>query len=398
MRLLVFAGKGGAGTTTVAAATAVAAARAGRTTLLASLEPTPELGPLLGATVPGAEPVEAAENLTVCHLDPREPFERLWDTGAYRFAAVVESFGVTVPDADSLTVPPGLDALLALQRLRLLAADGRWDVVVLDSAVGRRAAALLAWPQQAARHLGAVLPAERQVVRALRPVLATLAGVPAPPAEAFEAAESAQTELTAITALLTAPSTTVRLVSTATAASLAVTRRLASAVALFDMAVDGLVLTGPPSAMDADKALPGLGAVAVHRFPWRSTPPAGVEELASAAVEAFGADADVTATAGGVVPETGPVVERAADGYTYRIPLPFAERGTTGLVRHGDELVVTVGTDRRVLALPPVLRRCTVRRARLVGGTLAVSFVPDESAWMRRPAAGPAGPEAEAES
>jgi arsenite-transporting ATPase len=56
------------------------------------------------------------------------------------------------------------------------------------------------------------------------------------------------------------------------------------------------------------------------------------------------------------------------------LDLPLASRSDVDLARHSDELVVTVGSHRRVLALPAALRRCEVRGARLDGGTLVVRF------------------------
>ena len=52
------------------------------------------------------------------------------------------------------------------------------------------------------------------------------------------------------------------------------------------------------------------------------------------------------------------------------------------LVRKGDELVVTVGSYRRVLALPSALRRCEVEGAALRDGRLRVRFTPDPALWM----------------
>ncbi len=52
------------------------------------------------------------------------------------------------------------------------------------------------------------------------------------------------------------------------------------------------------------------------------------------------------------------------------------------LVRAGDELVLTVGSARRVLALPGALRRCTVVGAALRDGVLRIRFEPDPALWM----------------
>jgi arsenite-transporting ATPase len=57
-----------------------------------------------------------------------------------------------------------------------------------------------------------------------------------------------------------------------------------------------------------------------------------------------------------------------------RLALPFVERGDVDLVRHGDELVLTVGSWRRLLTLPAGLARLDVRGARVDHGALQVRF------------------------
>jgi arsenite/tail-anchored protein-transporting ATPase len=71
-----------------------------------------------------------------------------------------------------------------------------------------------------------------------------------------------------------------------------------------------------------------------------------------------------------------------ADGVlVWRMPLPGATRDALGLVRRGDELLVTVGPFHRALPLPSALRRCTVAGAGLRDGDLRVRFAPDPALW-----------------
>lgn len=77
-------------------------------------------------------------------------------------------------------------------------------------------------------------------------------------------------------------------------------------------------------------------------------------------------------------------VERVnAEEFVMSISLPHADRGEVELVRKGDDLVVTVGRYRRVLALPSALRRCVVDGAALRDGALRVRFSPDPQVWTR---------------
>ena len=57
-----------------------------------------------------------------------------------------------------------------------------------------------------------------------------------------------------------------------------------------------------------------------------------------------------------------------------RIDLPFATRADVDLARHGDELVVTVGSYRRLFALPAALARYEVAGAGVDDGSLQVRF------------------------
>ena len=63
------------------------------------------------------------------------------------------------------------------------------------------------------------------------------------------------------------------------------------------------------------------------------------------------------------------------------LALPLARRDELDLSRSGDELVLTLGSRRRVLALPGLLRRCTVAGAALADDRLQVRFVPDPAQW-----------------
>jgi arsenite-transporting ATPase len=62
--------------------------------------------------------------------------------------------------------------------------------------------------------------------------------------------------------------------------------------------------------------------------------------------------------------------------YTLTMPLPLASASDLELARHGDELIITVGSYRRVLPLPAALARAVVAGAKLDDGQLQVRFAP----------------------
>lgn len=76
-------------------------------------------------------------------------------------------------------------------------------------------------------------------------------------------------------------------------------------------------------------------------------------------------------------------IERDGERLILLLPLPGTDRDDLDLLRRGDELVVTVGPNRRLLRLPSALRRCVIEGAGLRDGMLRVRFVPDPAVWMR---------------
>lgn len=100
---------------------------------------------------------------------------------------------------------------------------------------------------------------------------------------------------------------------------------------------------------------------------------------------ALGAAAYVDSDPLAVIETPDPLtVERvSADEFVMSVSLPHAERDEVELVRKGDDLVLTVGSQRRALALPSVLQRCVVDGAALRDGRLRVRFHPDPDVWMR---------------
>ena len=67
-------------------------------------------------------------------------------------------------------------------------------------------------------------------------------------------------------------------------------------------------------------------------------------------------------------------VEDVDDDVVLIVAVPLAEKGEVDVVRHGIELVVTVGPYRRSIVLPDSLARRHVRRAQLTEGELRVTF------------------------
>ncbi|MBA3781383.1 MAG: ArsA family ATPase [Nocardioides sp.] len=382
MRILLFTGKGGVGKSTVAAGTAALAAAAGHRTLVLSTDAAHSLADAF-ATPIGAEPTQIAESLYAQQVDAQLRFEQSWDDIQHYLLRVLDVAGVDPVAAAELTVIPGAEEVLALLELRLHALAGGWDVIIVDCAPTAETLRLLALPEALGWYMQRVLPVERRVVKALRPVLSKAAGVPMPEDTVFDAVERLHAELEEVRALLSGPQASVRLVMTPESVVLAEARRSYTTLSLFGYRVDGVVANRifPDDAGDEwragwvaaqDTVLAEAGAsfpgLPFWRSVYRAAEPVGVEALVELARDVYG-DSDPLATPA----RDGPFkVVRTSRGAVLSLRLPGVTSADVDLARNGDELVVTVGSYRRLLTLPAGLTRYRVAGARVQDGELQV--------------------------
>ena len=218
MRVVLFTGKGGVGKTTTAAATAVQAARAGIKTLVMSTDAAHSLGDALGAvlatTAEDPDPVvEIEPGLSALQLSASHSVRRSWRSVQDYLLTVFKGLGIDPVVADELTELPGADELVALLELRKQVESGPWDLVVLDCAPTAETLRLLALPEALVWHLERLIPAQRGLLRALRPAAATATGLPLPGTAVLDTLRRWHESLLEIQSILAAETTSVRSVS-----------------------------------------------------------------------------------------------------------------------------------------------------------------------------------------
>ncbi|WP_371615511.1 ArsA family ATPase [Streptomyces sp. NBC_00454] len=386
MHTLLVTGPGGAGRTTVAAATALAAAREGRRVLL------------LASGSPGEPVAEPGGGVRVARIDSGQEFRQELVALQERGSALLGMLGARPLGADELTELPGAEQFALLRALRRAAAEPDTDLVVVDMPPLHQAVTTLALPAQLRRYLARLLPAERQAARALRPVLAQLAGVPMPAQWLYEAAARWDEELAAVQAVVEAPTTRVRLVAEPGPAAHAALRTGMLGLFLHQVGITDLVANRLVPSDSADPWVKSVAAqqldflrdwgrdVPIRELPHLGRDPQGPEDLAELVDSAAGNGAFAP---GQPSRGRGPwaVEDRLAeDGVlVWRVPLPGAEKPDLDLVRRGDELLLTVGPYRRIVPLPAALRRCTVSGAALADEELRIRFTPDPGLWPRTP-------------
>ncbi|WP_329563482.1 ArsA family ATPase [Kitasatospora sp. NBC_01266] len=372
----------------VAAATALHAAGRGlRTLLLAADDPHRLVDEALAVRLgPAAQPV--AQRLTAARIDEQQAFRSALAGLDGKLRTGFDLLGVEPLEPDELTALPGTRQLALLRALQVPAEQ--YDLVVAAAPPPAELTAALALPEQLDRYLARLLPEQRQAARALRPLLAAVAGVPMPADWLYAARSWVAGELAATRAVIESARTSVRLVVDAGSCSVPGVRRAAAGLALFGHRLDAVVAHRalPAAALDsADGWLAGQAAAERERL--------AAIDLAVPLLTADRTAADLPALAaqlygdrdgdGPQPPARWPWTAEdrlAEDGVLlWRLAAPGAERADLELMRRGDELVVGLGPYRRILPLPGALRRCTVAGAALRDGELTLRFAPDPDLW-----------------
>jgi arsenite-transporting ATPase len=167
---------------------------------------------------------------------------------------------------------------------------------VVDCAPTAETLRLLALPEALGWYMDRVFPAERRIVRALRPVLTRATGVPMPADTVFDAVERLHRELEEVRAILTADHASVRLVLTPETVVVAEARRSLTTLSLYGYRVDGVIANRVFPAEGADEwrqqwvaaqaavlaeVEQSFSGLPIWRSPYRSAEPVGLTALAA---------------------------------------------------------------------------------------------------------------------
>lgn len=155
MRLLLFAGKGGVGKTTLASATAarMAKERHRRNILIVSADPAHSLSDCFDMKI-GRTPAVICEGLSALEIDAQAEFDSLKKQYAKELKHLF-SFSKNLEiqfDEESIErlldlSPPGLDEVMALTRLMEQLGNDRHDLIILDTAPTGHLIRLIELPQ-----------------------------------------------------------------------------------------------------------------------------------------------------------------------------------------------------------------------------------------------------------
>ncbi|MGH8941544.1 MAG: ArsA family ATPase [Acidimicrobiia bacterium] len=385
MRIVLVTGKGGVGKTTVAACTALRAADSGHRTLITSTDPAHSLADALAVSL-GSDPGEVVSNLDGQQIDTQRQLDRYWGSIRRQLMDVLDWGGAGGIEAEEFLVFPGMDELFALLEVNRHARSGQYDVIVVDCAPTAETLRLLSLPEVLSWYFEKVLPTERRLMKAARPILSRLTDLPLPQDEVFTTAQTVFESIEGVKELMSDPAvTSARLVVNPEKMVIDEARRTYSYLGLFGYGVDGVIVNRvlPQEVADpyferwraiqkghldtVDDAFAEVPRLHLRLFDDEMV---GVDRLRFMAGELYGERdpiADFTAT------HPFRIIE-ADGGLAMEMDIPFVDKTDLDVYRHGHELYIQVGPYRRSFILPDALHRREVTRARLDEGTLTISF------------------------
>ncbi len=385
MRIVLVTGKGGVGKTTVAAATALAAADSGHRTLVSSTDPAHSLADALEVGL-ADDPTEVAPGLWGQQIDTQQQLDRYWGSIRQQIMDVFDWGGVSGIEAEEFLVFPGMDELFALLEVNRHARSGDYDAVIVDCAPTAETLRLLSLPEVLSWYFERILPTERRILRAARPLLSRVTDLPVPEDKVFDAAQTVFGGVEEVKELLGRPDvTSARLVVNPEKMVIDEARRTYTYLSLFGYGVDGVVVNRvlPEEVSDPyfsrwhtiqkahlDAVDSGFADVPRLRLRLFDDEMVGLERLRLMASELYG---DSDPIMGYEAHSPFRVDEREA-GISLRMNVPFADRGDLDVYRQGNELFVRLGAYRRSFVLPDTLQRREVERARLADGVLTIDF------------------------
>ncbi|MFZ5916968.1 MAG: ArsA family ATPase [Chloroflexota bacterium] len=155
-RVVMFGGKGGVGKTTCSATTALHFAQAGRKTLIISSDLTPSLSDIFETDIgPAERPIPGAPNLYGLEIDPDEVMARWKEKfGPEVYAAASAMVDMPYDQLiNYVAIAPGIQEEFMLDYILERVKDGRYDLIVWDTAPAGDTLRLLGLPQQFLQHL-----------------------------------------------------------------------------------------------------------------------------------------------------------------------------------------------------------------------------------------------------
>ncbi len=376
-RIIIYSGKGGTGKTTISAATAALIASRGQRVLIMSSDPAHSLSDVLGQPISRDSLTLLAPNLYGLEIDTIHEMRKRVSGYQQFIANSYETQGIGTSVAAELANQPGMDEILALNRLREEYESQKWDCIVVDTAPTGNTLRLLAYPDMiiggsSGKNFFKVYRGFSNVVRPFRQQT--------PGDDFFKEVNNLLDVMKALSSFIISDDVSVRLVLNPEKLPLMETKRAYTFLSLYGIRLDAIVI---------NKILPrkkqlgqyfdywvklqerylqqieeSFAPMPIFRSQLEDEEPIGVERLRPVAERLFG-EADPM---GQLYDRKLLWVENLPSTPTYKngpaplarrefcVYLPFVDvQDEIDITRNGSDITVSAGRVQRVVSLPRIL-------------------------------------------
>ena len=362
MRIILFTGKGGVGKTTIAAATAIRAARSGTKTLILSTDPAHSLSDALDFPL-SPEPQEVAANLFAQEVDVYYSMKKHWENVRQLMLATFRFQGVEQIVAEELSALPGMEEASAFLWLEEYYSEGQYELIVIDSAPTGETLSLLSLPQVTQSWVMKAFPGQRFAMKSFGAMVRGMTGIPLD--LGLEELERLFDKLERIQKVMQDPEiSSIRIVLNPERMVIREAKRALTYLQLYGYNVDA-VLINRILPEEAEKG--GFGAylkrqaayleeinasfepLPIFRLPHQQQEVFGAEMLQQIGAQLYGRHPGFQS----VLYKDKPFeVKEKDNGYSIRLKVPFVKEHEFQVDKFGDELVISLGNQRRSIALP----------------------------------------------
>lgn len=385
-RILLYTGKGGVGKTSIAASTASLMAKKGKKTIVISTDPAHSLGDAFDVEI-GPKPKLMDTNLYAQEISVNEAVNTHWAELKGYLTGLFQTQGLDPISAEEIATLPGFDEAAQLLYLRQYYDEGKYDLIIIDSAPTGEALRLLSFPEALTWYMDRIFPMGRLAAKLVRPIWNTVgpSRVEIPNDEVFNSVERLYEYLKKIRTVLTDPKiSTIRLVMNPDKMSLSETKRAFTYLLLFGYPVDSVFVnkiydksmgsffnvwrTSQESILkEVEQSFSGLKK---FRVPLLNQEPVGIENLRKMGENIYQGSEPMDVFAH----QTGIEFIKKEGKYLVLLRLPFADKKDLNVYNKGGELIIELGNWKRVFYLPTVYSDKNPIMAEFINGVLNIEM------------------------
>ena len=242
MRLIIYTGTGGVGKTSTSAATAYRLSELGYRTLLMSTDSAHSLGDSLDMDL-GTDIKNVRPNLDALEIDIIHEMRTKWKDIQNYVAAFMLSQGMGEISAEEMAIMPGMEMISALFYVNQFEDEGKYDVIVMDTAPTGETLRLLSFPDVTNWYLDKGFGMIKKLLHIARATVGKIMDMPLPSDEVLESVGDIKDNMDRVKILLEDPKrTTVRLVLNPEKMVIRETMRAYTYLCLYNKNVETLVV------------------------------------------------------------------------------------------------------------------------------------------------------------